>query len=415
MLEVIVVILFVIVIGLGIHVNTLTSKLNEKDKEIKDKDGKIDQLSHEQGKLLSIIGHEIKVMLGGLTSTTSSLLTEGNWEKCKQDLEMIVHSSRSLTTYVDDMVDYSNLNTERLKIKKLSFDIRRVIKDTYDILKFEASHNSISLNLLIDESEHEMPEFLIGDPDRIRQLYISLGERAIRFNKGGQVILIAKAEPIEDNRFLIRMIVEDDSSMDHSPLIASANKLSTSNNASKSTGLGLNLVLAQKIIRAMNGNLTSIVDEEGHHIFEGTAELISTDKRLLYPIQDKKNQKFNRNYKKNILIVENEVVNAKILKEILTRLGCSVKIAANGEEGIGKLLNEDNKFDLVFMDIYMPIMDGLTAAEHVKDSITIPIIAVTADANEELEELVRTYGMKGIMRKPITKAMIVQELDKWFN
>lgn len=391
--------------------------------DITRRDKKITDLSEDRSKLLKIVGHELKVMISSLTSTATQILSEKELDQCKKDLELVVHSSRSLSQYIDDLIDYGSVKAKDIDFDERSFDIRRVIEDAYDLLKYEAIEYDIDLKIEIIEDSVPMPKYFIGDPNRVRQIYAGLGTRAIQCNKGGEVILRAEAlKKHEKDMYKLYIQVADSSGENHSPismnksasLTISGNSRLDKSKINMNNGLGLNLLIAQKLCEGMGGEMLSDVDEEGvYHVFYGHISIKSTDRRFLYDNKYASKKDMVRNYGRKILIVEDNITNAKIIKDVITSLGCTSRLTSNGEEALGMLASGEHNFDMILMDIHMPVMDGIQTTEHIRLGDTIPIIAVSASG--AIKKKAKEKGMNGFILKPISKGTIIDELDKWFH
>jgi CheY-like chemotaxis protein len=244
-----------------------------------------------------------------------------------------------------------------------------------------------------------------------------LGSRAIHFNKGGEVILKAEAlKKQEQDTYKLYIQVADKSGVNHSPLANKNMNVGIKDNRfNMNNGLGLNIFLAQKLCENMGGEMLSDLDEdEIYHVFYGYIEIKSTDRRYLYENRQKNKRNCKRDYGKKILVVEDEITNAKIIEKVIISLGCTVRVTSNGEEALGMLASGEHNFDLILMDIHMPIMDGLVTTEHIRVGETIPIIALSANNTSKIKKLAEEKGMNGFLNKPVTKRLLVEELDKWF-
>ena len=236
----------------------------------------------------------------------------------------------------------------------------------------------------------------------MRQIITNLISNALKFTDKGRIEIRVSGQQQEDFRYLLNIEVRDSGigiAPDKTDQIFSAFKQADTSTSRKYGGTGLGLTISRHLANAMHGDI-SLTSEIGHGstfvlqlpLHEGAAP----EKEIPRPVQ-------NQTLHGRVLLAEDNTVNQKIAERMLSRLGLKCKTVANGEQAIAEVLSND--YDLILMDVNMPVMDGITATERIRDLSNhknhIPIIALTANAMLEDKERCLAAGMNGFISKPI--------------
>src|SRR6056297_157740 len=300
-----------------------------------------------------------------------------------------------------------------MELEKIPFDIKRLFKDITGLMFASATQKGLESYLQIDE---EVPTILKGDPLRFRQVLLNLLSNALKFTEKGFIkVSLDKTDETSDE-VTLEIRVEDTGigiKKDKEQALFQKFTQADMTVSRKYGGTGLGLAIIKNIITLMGGKVT-LNSEYG----KGTEFVIKVpfdkaedsevenimekEKQTKRPVQVPVNLK--------ILMAEDDRINQRVAKEIISKFGWKCTIANNGKEAVQMALNED--YDIIFMDIMMPEMDGITAGKEIKKSKDTPIIALSAGTLDEEVQKCLEAGMNGFVSKPINKNQLLRETLK---
>jgi PAS domain S-box-containing protein len=361
--------------------------------------------------LLANVSHEIRTPMNGIIGM-SSLLLDGPLSDTQREYAEIIRSSAdSLLKVIDDILDFSKIEAGRMTVESVATDVRRTIEEVRALLAHQAAQKHLDLRVQIDP---DVPVRTMSDPQRLRQCLINLVGNAIKFTPAGSVTISVTRRPVRNGTAPTRFEVID-TGIGIDPVIqervfepfVQADSSTTRNFGG--TGLGLSIV--KRFVEMMDGRVgvSSKIGEGSTFWFElplvelaeSEPEKISSTgmlRALHLP-----ESSLQRQFKGRVLVVEDNPVNQKVAQRVLERLGCEVTLADNGAHAIEKF--ETTTFDLVLMDMQMPVMDGLTATTLIRQRELgrrrTPIIALTANAMTGEYERCMAAGMDGFLAKPL--------------
>ena len=381
--------------------------------------------SRAKSEFLSRMSHEIRTPMNAIIGMTRiAKESAGDAEKLKASLDKIDFSANHLLALINDILDMSRIESGKMKIESEKFSLKTFI-ETIDILvRPQIEVNAITLSLKLDV-EHTA---VVGDEYRLRQVIVNLLSNAGKFTEpGGKVDLIIEevrdCAPGRENCGVFRFTVKDTgigiSQEDQSEVFKAFEQARVNNTAkNRSAGTGLGLAISTNLVASMGGKIELVSELGKGSTFFFTLELELADESETQEIE------VNRGVRKslkgtNILLAEDIEVNIEIAKHVLENAGCVVDVAMNGQEALEKFkAAKPNHYDIILMDIQMPVMDGLTATKEIrkcaldprrnrKDAATIPIIAMTANAFDDDTKRSVESGMNGHISKPF-------EVDRLF-
>ncbi len=375
------------------------------------------QLSEAKEMFLSVMSHEIRTPLNAVIGMTHLLLENDPLPSQIDDLNILKFSGENLLNIINDILDFTKIETGNLKLETVPFDLHTLSVDIINSLQVNASKRGNSLSLIYDD---RIPEQLLGDKTRLYQIIVNLLGNAIKFTDKGKVELIIKLQENEKKEALIYFEIMDTGigiPKDKQSYIFETFTQARTDISRKYGGTGLGLAITKKLLKLYQSEI-NVESTEGKgtkfsfsinfHLLSKGAKLVTTPK-VISPsgFADKK-----------ILVVDDNEVNILIAKRFLSKWGLVIDFASSGEEAINKIV--ENVYDLVFMDIRMPGIDGFDTTRIIRDLDgeyykKLPIIALTASTLHNENRKFKESGMDGHILKPFNPEEIKAVLGTYFK
>lgn len=369
-----------------------------------------------KSQFLSNVSHELRTPMSSIIGMTELALDETLSHEVREYLETVKTSADSLLCLLNQLLDFSRVESGKMKLENAPFKLGHLITDTVRALAVTAEQKGLDLKII--ESEI-LSRVLIGDSLALRQVITNLMGNAIKFTEAGRVTLHVVQESLFGDRLKLRFEIEDTgpgiSEKDREHIFQPFVQVDSSFSR-RYPGTGLGLPISSSLVKLMEGEIgvKSEVGKGSTFYFTATFGVPTSVPANKYSI----NKAPFDGRPLRILIAEDTPSNQKLLEAILTKRGHATKIANNGSEAIKMLADED--FDLVLMDVQMPSLDGYSATKQVRAltdtrKARLPIIAMTAHAMKQDEERCLASGMDAYVSKPINSHELVALIERLAN
>ncbi|MFC6997797.1 PAS domain S-box protein [Rufibacter roseus] len=373
-----------------------------------------------QEQFLANMSHELRTPMNGIIGMVNLLLTSSSLQPDqKVRLQVIRRSSDTLLSLINDILDLSKIKAGMLTIEKVNFDFNESITGTTLMFKERAREKGVRLNVSTDPF---IPRVLSGDPHRLNQILNNLLSNAIKFTDKGTIRLEASLVEEHEGQAIVEFIVSDsgigiDSNRLH--LIFDNFAQATSDISSKYGGTGLGLAITKRLIEMQGGEIhvESTIGQGTTFTFQIPYKINTDVDAVVTPYHKSLNTPVKKFYNgKSALIVEDNEINQVVLASSLKQHYMDFVIANNGQEAID-ILETGERFDIIFMDLRMPIMDGFQATAYIRQKLYLstPIVVLTASVLRNERERCLEIGASDYMAKPFAMSDLAHALEKFIS
>lgn len=360
---------------------------------------------------LAMMSHEIRTPMNGMLGVADLLRAQSPDPEQRRLLDILASSGESLLRIINDILDFSKIEAEKLELRPKPFELSALLAEIEGLLTPQARAKQIRFVL---DADPALPAAVSGDRQRLSQVLLNLGNNAVKFTDHGEVRLVLRALPSPGGDPLIEFTVHD-TGIGMSP--ESLSRLFTpfaqmaEGRAHRIGGTGLGLVISQKLVRLMGGEITA-----SSELRKGSTFTFSVSLPVAQMPAVSVTAPALRLDALSVLVAEDNPVNQLIIDAMLKQLGHGVTLVANGRRALDALAAQH--FDLVLMDCNMPEMDGLEATRRLRAGSSgvrdtrVPVIALTANAMDGDRETCLAAGMNDFLAKPVSIAALRQAIER---
>ena len=375
--------------------------------------------SQSKSLFLANMSHEIRTPFHGLMGMLSLLRETGLAPRQLDYLRTATESADHLLAVLNDVLDMAQLDTGRMTVSPAPLDLRNLLHDVETLMRPQANSKSIALHV---EADPGLPECILGDTTRIKQILFNLLSNAIKFSDRGAVVLNVRSRTDELEAAVLQFVVTDTGvGMDEATRHQLFQGLvrNDSGRARRPAGTGLGLEISRSLAQLMHGDITASSRPGAGSVFTFSLPLQTADccarntaRTADAPVHNVATQRLR------VLVAEDHPVNRQYMAALLDNLGHQAHFTANGEEAVQAA--QQQCFDVVLMDLHMPVLDGLAATRAIRalqgrTATTVPIVALTADTLEQTRQRCLVAGMNDFLTKPVSPQKLTTSLRRLFG
>ena len=378
---------------------------------------KAEKAAQAKSEFIANMSHEIRTPMNAIIGFSGLALKTALDDKQYDYIKKIEMASKSLLGIINNILDFSKIEADRMELESIDFKLNDIVDNTISIMSMSATKQNIDLRSTIDS---DVPQELIGDPLRLGQILTNLTNNAVKFTGRGEVHLRVELLNKDNTNCKLKFSVRDSGigmTQEQISKLFKAFYQADTSVTRKYGGTGLGLTISKQLIKLMNGEI-SVESQPGEgstfsftaefNISQGVSSFKENDTIRFRPIGSMVGAK--------ILLVEDNKMNQQVATEILKAEGMIVDVASNGKEALGILATND--YNLVLMDLQMPIMGGHETSRIIKSDSKysrLPIIAMTAHAMQDIREECIESGMSDYVSKPIDTAQLFSVIYRWLG
>lgn len=399
--------------------NRSSRTLHQKTLALLDSNQELERANKAKSEFLAAMSHEIRTPMTAIMGFSDILLKDPLPGDAKHKIGKIKDATRSLLSIINDILDISKLDAGKMEPERLDFHLPSLIQEVIDLFEEKRSGRrakDLTLETVLSEN---CPQAIRSDPTRLRQILVNLVGNAIKFTQEGGVTVESAAIVDEDGKEYLRIAVRDTGIGIQQEVLSALFLEFSQGDASISRrfeGTGLGLAICKRLVELMGGQIGVDSEYGKGSTFWFTIPFVPAASDV--SSYEKKNNDAPANFrarrKLSLLLAEDTELNQEIFRTILEGLGHHVAIANDGREAVS--MHESGAYDLILMDIRMPVMSGVDATRLIRGMPgakgAVPIVALTADVMEESKVVYAGAGMNGVVAKPVEVPILLQAMDE---
>jgi signal transduction histidine kinase/AmiR/NasT family two-component response regulator len=405
--------------GRKVAISVDVTELRQRERDLKKAQEQAIAASNAKSSFLANMSHEIRTPLNGILGMAQVLEMSNLSDEQREQVVTILDSGRNLMSLLNDVLDLSKIEAGKIAIVKADTDLTHTLRRLHRLWKPKAEESGLEFYLSLDA---DLPQVLNFDAVRVRQCVSNLISNAIKFTHQGRVEVFVTARTLKDGQYMVKVRVSDTGvGMDEDTMERLFRPFVQADDSTqrKYGGTGLGLSITRRLAELMGGeaSVRSEIGRGSEFTFTFLAGEAAPQYRVVNEgksINEDEARSTLKNQNLRLLLVDDHPINRQVASLFLRPFNMRVVEATNGLEALAAL--ERETFDVVCLDVHMPVMDGAQTIKNIRNSrhawANIPVIALTADAMSGDKERYLAMGMDGYLSKPIAERDLITEITR---